>query len=166
MIWDLDDNEYIDYAGGMGPLILGHNHPRVLAAVTQAMKSGQCFAGQHELEIDFAERLVDTIPWIESIRIGLSGSEMDLLAIRIAKAVTGRSKILRFTGHYHGWLDPLLVGAGVTTMPIGSPLIGLGQSVAAASEILMCEWNDVSTFPWLYRIGEGTLQKARDVIGN
>lgn len=144
MIWDLDDNEYIDYAGGMGPLILGHNHPRVLAAVTQAMKSGQCFAGQHELEIDFAERLVDTIPWIESIRIGLSGSEMDLLAIRIAKAVTGRSKILRFTGHYHGWLDPLLVGAGVTTMPIGSPLIGLGQSVAAASEILMCEWNDVS----------------------
>ena len=144
LIWDIDDNEYIDYAAGMGPTILGHNHPRVLAAVTQAMKSGQCFAGQHELESEFAESLVAAIPWIENIRIGLAGSDMDLLAIRIAKAVTGRSNILRFTGHYHGWIDPLLVGSGAPTTPFGSPPVGPGQSVAAASEIVMCEWNDIS----------------------
>jgi glutamate-1-semialdehyde 2,1-aminomutase len=144
MIWDLDGNEYIDYAAGMGPTILGHNNPRVLSAVTQAMQSGQCFAGQHELEVEFAERLISAIPWVESIRIGLAGSDMDLLAIRIAKAVTGRSKVLRFTGHYHGWLDPLLVGPGVISSPYGSSPVGPGQSVAAASEIVMCEWNDIS----------------------
>lgn len=143
LIWDIDGNEYIDYAAGMGPTILGHNHPRVLAAVTQAMQSGQCFAGQHELETEFAERLISAVPWIENIRIGLAGSEMDLLAVRIAKAVTGRSKVLRFTGHYHGWLDPLLVGPGAAPSPFGSPPVGPGQSVAAASEIVMCEWNDV-----------------------
>ena len=143
-IWDVDGNEYIDYAAGMGPTILGHNHPQVLAAVTNAMKSGQCFAGQHELETEFAERLIAAVPWIENIRIGVAGSEMDLLAIRIAKAVTGRSKILRFTGHYHGWLDPLLVGPGEAPKPFGTPPVGPGQSAAASSDIVMCEWNDVS----------------------
>ncbi|GDX15477.1 glutamate-1-semialdehyde 2,1-aminomutase [Actinomycetes bacterium] len=144
MIWDIDGNEYIDYAAGMGPTILGHNHPRVLAAVQQALQSGQCFAGQHELEAEFAERLIGAVPWIENIRIGLAGSDMDLLAVRIAKAVTGRSKVLRFTGHYHGWIDPLLVGPGAAPTPFGTPPVGPGQSVAAASEIVMCEWNDVS----------------------
>ena len=121
MIWDIDGNEYIDYAAGMGPTILGHNHPRVLAAVQQALQSGQCFAGQHELEAEFAERLIGAVPWIENIRIGLAGSDMDLLAVRIAKAVTGRSKVLRFTGHYHGWIDPLLVGPGAAPTPFGTP---------------------------------------------
>ena len=144
MIWDIDGNEYVDYAAGMGPTILGHNHPRLLAAVVEAMKSGQCFAGQHELEAEFAERLIGAVPWIENIRIGLAGSDMDLLAVRIAKAVTGRSKVLRFTGHYHGWIDPLLVGPGAAPTPFGTPPVGPGQSVAAASEIVMCEWNDVS----------------------
>lgn len=102
MISDIDGNEYIDYAAGMGPTILGHNHPRVLAAVQQALQSGQCFAGQHELEAEFAERLIGAVPWIENIRIGLAGSDMDLLAVRIAKAVTGRSKVLRFTGQLDG----------------------------------------------------------------
>jgi len=144
LIWDIDGNEYVDYAAGMGPTILGHNHPRVLAAVTKAMQSGQCFAGQHELESEFAERLISAVPWIENIRIGMTGSEMDLLAMRIAKAVTGRSKILRFTGHYHGWLDPLLVGPGSAPSPFGTPPIGQGQSTAASSEVVMCEWNDIS----------------------
>lgn len=142
-LWDIDGNEYIDYAAGMGPLILGHGHPRILRAVTKALGEGQCFAGQHELEAEFGELLVGAVPWIENIRIGLTGSEMDLLAIRISKASTGRPKVLRFTGHYHGWLDPLLVGVGPLPEPYGVPPVGPGQSIAASSEIVMCEWNDI-----------------------
>ena len=143
-LWDVDGNEYIDYAGGMGPMLLGHNHPRVLAAVRQALEVGQCFAGQNEFEAEFGERLVAAVPWIESIRIGVAGSEMDLLAVRIARAVTGRARVLRFVGHYHGWLDPLLVGAGPMPAPFGHPPVGLGQSVAASDDVIICEWNDLA----------------------
>ena len=142
LLWDVDGNEYIDYAAGMGPTILGHNHPQVLAAVAKALKSGQCFAGQNDLEAVFAERLIGAVPWIENIRIGLTGSEMDLLAVRIARAITGREKILRFSGHYHGWLDPLLVGAGAYALPFGTPPVGPGQSVASSADVVICEWND------------------------
>jgi glutamate-1-semialdehyde 2,1-aminomutase len=143
-LWDVDGNEYIDYAGGMGPMLLGHNHPRVIAAVRRALDVGQCFAGQNEFEADFGERLVAAIPWIESIRIGLAGSEMDLLAVRIARAVTGRARVLRFVGHYHGWLDPLLIGAGPLPVPFGHPPIGPGQSAAASDDVIICEWNDLT----------------------
>ena len=143
-IWDVDGNDYIDYAGGMGPLILGHNHPRILAAVRQALEIGQCFAGQNEFEAEFGERLVDAVPWIESIRIGLAGSDVDLLAVRIARAVTGRARVLRFVGHYHGWLDPLLVGYGPIPEPFGHPPVGAGQSLAASDDVIICEWNDLA----------------------
>jgi glutamate-1-semialdehyde 2,1-aminomutase len=143
-LWDVDGNEYIDYAGGMGPMLLGHNHPRVLAAVHQALDVGQCFAGQNEFEAEFGERLVAAVPWIESIRIGLTGSEMDLLAVRIARAATGRARVLRFVGHYHGWLDPLLAGAGPMPSPFGRPTVGSGQSVAASDDVVICEWNDLA----------------------
>ena len=80
LLWDVDDNVYIDYAAGMGPMVLGHNHPAVTAAVKQSLWTGQLFAGQHPLEAEFAETLVGALPWIESIRMGMSGTEMDLLA--------------------------------------------------------------------------------------
>ena len=92
-----------------------------LAAVRNALEVGQVFAGQNEFEAEFGERLVAAVPWIESIRIGLTGTEMDLLAVRIARAATGRARVLRFVGHYHGWLDPLLVGAGPMPEPFGRP---------------------------------------------
>lgn len=142
-IWDVDGNEYIDYAGGMGPLVLGHNHPRILAAVKASLELGQCFAGQHEQEAEFAELLVDAVPWIESIRIGLAGSDVDLLAVRIARAATGRPKVLRFVGHYHGWLDPLLVGAGPMPEPFGRPPVSNGMSLAASEDVVIAEWNDL-----------------------
>ena len=141
---DVDGNDYVDYAGGMGPMILGHNHPRVLAAVRRALEVGQCFAGQNEYEAEFGERLTAAVPWIESIRIGLAGSDVDLLAVRIARAVTGRSRILRFVGHYHGWIDPLLVGSGPIPEPFGHPPVDNGMSVAASDDIIICEWNDLS----------------------
>ena len=143
-MWDVDGNEYVDYAGGMGPMVLGHNHPRVLDAVRNALEIGQAFAGQNEFEAEFGERLVDTVPWIESIRVGLTGTEVDLLALRIARAATGRTKVLRFAGHYHGWLDPLLVGSGPIPEPFGRPPLDPGQSLAASDDVVICEWNDLA----------------------
>ena len=105
---------------GMGPMILGHRHPAVIAAVRDALDAGQLFAGQNRLEAEFAEMLVGALPWVESIRIGLTGTEMDLLAVRIARAATGRQRVVRFVGHYHGWLDPLFIDGAATPEPFGS----------------------------------------------
>lgn len=153
-LWDVDGNDYVDYAGGMGPMILGHNHPQVLAAVRNALEVGQMFAGQNEFEAEFGERLVDAIPWIESIRIGLAGTEVDLLAVRIARAVTGRAKVLRFAGHYHGWLDPLLTGPGLLPEPFGRPPVDRGQSLAASDDIVICEWNDPALVEQVLETGQ------------
>ena len=144
LLWDVDDNVYIDYAAGMGPMILGHNHPAVTAAVQQSLSTGQLFAGQHPLEAEFGETLVGVLPWIESIRMGMSGTEMDLLAVRIARAATGRHKVVRFTGHYHGWLDPLFVDMTVTAPPMEAVPLTAGQSVSAATDVILCEWNDIA----------------------
>lgn len=142
-LWDVDGNRYVDYAAGMGPMVLGHNHPAVTDAVRASLDSGQLFAGQNRLEAEFAEAIVGALPWIESIRIGMSGTEMDLLAVRIARAATGRTKAVRFAGHYHGWLDPLFIDMTVTPEPLGEVPITAGQSAAAAADVLVCEWNDL-----------------------
>jgi glutamate-1-semialdehyde 2,1-aminomutase len=143
-LWDVDGRVYIDYAAGMGPMILGHNHPAVTDAVRASLTNGQLFAGQNRLEAEFAETLVSVLPWVESIRIGLTGTEMDLLAVRIARATTGRAKAIRFAGHYHGWLDPLFIDMGVTPEPFGPAPLTAGQSAAAASDVIVCEWNDLA----------------------
>jgi len=153
LLWDVDGNEYVDYAAGMGPMILGHNHPAVVDAVRESLAVGQLFAGQCELEAVFAELLVDALPWIESIRVGLSGTEMNLLAVRIARATTGRQKVLRFVGHYHGWLDPLFVGGAEPSTPNGIPLAP-GQSVAAAADLVLVEWNDLAAVEAALSTGE------------
>ncbi len=143
MLWDVDGNAYVDYAAGMGPMVLGHNHPAVTEAVQQSLSTGQLFAGQNTYEAEFAETLVGALPWVESIRIGMSGTEMDLLAVRIARATTGRRKVVRFTGHYHGWLDPLFINMGVTPDPMGAVPLTPGQSASAADDVVICEWNDL-----------------------
>ncbi len=154
LLWDIDDNVYIDYAAGMGPMVLGHNHPAVTAAVQKSLSIGQLFAGQHPLEAEFAETLVGALPWVESIRIGMSGTEMDLLALRIARATTGRHKVVRFSGHYHGWLDPLFVNMAVIPEPLGSVPLTPGQSVSAASDVILCEWNDLGQIARALETGE------------
>ena len=119
LLWDVDGNEYVDYAAGMGPMILGHCHPAVVSAVQASLSTGQLFAGQNRYEAELAEMVVGVLPWIESIRVGLSGTEMDLLAVRIARAATGRRRVVRFVGHYHGWLDPLFIDGAATPVPFG-----------------------------------------------
>lgn len=154
LLWDVDGNVYIDYAAGMGPMVLGHNHPAVSAAVQDWLGMGQLFAGQHRLEAEFAEAFVGALPWIESIRMGMSGTEMDLLAVRIARATTGRHKIVRFAGHYHGWLDPLFVDMAATAEPLEPVPLTAGQSVSAAADVIMCEWNDITQLEQAFESGD------------
>src|SRR5688572_20902314 len=114
-IWDVDGNEYLDFTLSQGPLILGHSHPHVLERVAQASAEGQLFAAQHLLELELAEVLQRLIPCAELMRFGLSGSEAVHTALRTARAVTGRSKFLRFEGQYHGWLDNVAYGISATS---------------------------------------------------
>jgi glutamate-1-semialdehyde 2,1-aminomutase len=115
-IVDVDGNESLDFTLSQGPLILGHSHPRVLAEVSRATAEGQLFAGQHLRELELAETLQRLIPCAELLRFSLSGSEADHVALRLARAVTGRPKFLRFEGHYHGWFDNVAVGISAPSL--------------------------------------------------
>lgn len=143
-IWDIDNNQYLDFAMGMGPHILGHSPKVVISAVRQALDEGQLFAGQNLYELQLAELFVLLLPWIEQIRIGLSGTEMNLLAIRIARAHTRKQKIIRFAGHYHGWLDPLFVNP-LSADSADENFLTAGQSKTAANDILLAQWNDIDS---------------------
>jgi glutamate-1-semialdehyde 2,1-aminomutase len=137
-IWDVDGNEYRDFALSQGPMIVGHSHPHVLQSVCRASEQGQLFAGQHVLELELAERLQRLIPCAERLRLSLSGSEADHAALRVARAATGRSRFVRFEGHYHGWLDNVafgVAGPGVWTE-------GLPERVL--DEAVVLPWNDLS----------------------
>ncbi|WP_217452038.1 aminotransferase class III-fold pyridoxal phosphate-dependent enzyme [Mucilaginibacter humi] len=104
-IYDVDGNEYLDFTLSRGPLIPGHSHPEVIKAVTDYSATGQLFAGQHIQEIELAEKISQLIPTAELMRFCLDGSEAVQTAFRVARAKTGKSKFLRFEGHYHGWMD-------------------------------------------------------------
>lgn len=125
---DIDGNDYVDYALGMGPNILGHAHPAVIDAVDAALRQGQLFAGQHRGETELAELVVALVPGAELVRFGQSGTEMDQLALRLARAYTGRARFVRFDGHYHGWLDPLYAGA---------------DGAHPSADQIILDWNDV-----------------------
>lgn len=146
---DADGNDYIDYVLGMGPAILGHRPASVVEAVGTALTLGQTLAGQHETELELAELIVRAVPCAEQVRIASSGSEAVQLALRIARAATGRRLVLKFEGHYHGWLDTIMVSTSPSEADAGpddSPtpvLQSVGQSAAAASEVRVLPWNDV-----------------------
>jgi glutamate-1-semialdehyde 2,1-aminomutase len=105
-MWDVDGNEYLDYTLAWGPLILGHAHPRITEAVEAALRRGWLYGAQHELEIRVAERLVELIPCAERVVFSNTGTEAAQIAFRLARGFTRRSRILRFNGHYHGWIEP------------------------------------------------------------
>ncbi len=126
--WDVDDNEYVDYCGGHGALLLGHNHPAVVAAVARQLERGTHYGACHELEIRWAETIRHLMPAAERVRFTSSGTEATLLAIRIARASTGKSRILRFAGHFHGWHDHVASAYG--SHFDGSPTPGVLPAVA------------------------------------
>jgi glutamate-1-semialdehyde 2,1-aminomutase len=142
-VFDVDGNEYIDYVGSWGPLILGHAQPAVLRAVREAMARGTSFGAPTEAEIELAEAITRALPTVEKVRMVSSGTEATMSAIRLARGVTGRDRILKFEGCYHGHSDGLLVGAGsgVATLSIpGSP----GVPAAMTELTVQAPFNDLS----------------------
>jgi len=118
---DVDGNTYIDYVGSWGPMILGHSHPKVLRALREAMGSGTSFGAPTARESDLAEAIRRALPSIQKVRMVSSGTEATMSALRLARGVTGRSRILKFDGCYHGHSDGLLVGAGSGVATLGIP---------------------------------------------
>jgi glutamate-1-semialdehyde 2,1-aminomutase len=142
-LWDADGHAYLDYVGSWGPMILGHADPGVLRAVRAALKDGTSFGAPTELETALAERVVDAVPSVERVRFVSSGTEATMSALRLARAATGRDRILKFDGCYHGHADALLVGAGsgVATLGIpGSP----GVPAAFTGLTVQAPYNDLA----------------------
>ena len=145
---DVDGNDYIDYALGMGPAILGHAPKSVTNTVAESLATGQLFAGQSRVELELARRLREYVPGAELVRIGMTGSEMVQAALRVARAATGRSKIVKFGGHYHGWFDNVLtqectfsIDGALRTTP--APL-SRGQPPLSLADTVVLPWNDLA----------------------
>jgi glutamate-1-semialdehyde 2,1-aminomutase len=138
--WDVDGNRYVDYFGGHGSLLLGHSHPTVMAAVHAALERGTHFGACHELEVRWAELITRMVPSAERVRFTSSGTEATLMALRLARAYTGRPKLVRFRGHFHGWQDHMT--SGHSNHFDGTPTSGVVAGVA--ENVLLCDPNDVA----------------------
>ncbi|MDR3632856.1 MAG: glutamate-1-semialdehyde 2,1-aminomutase [Isosphaeraceae bacterium] len=142
-LFDIDGHQYIDYIGSWGPMILGHGHPRVRKAVSDALERGSSFGAPTVREIEIAEAVVATVPSIEMVRFVSSGTEAAMSAVRLARGVTGRNKIIKMAGHYHGHVDALLVQAGSSATTLGTPN-SPGVTPGATADTLLCPFNDAS----------------------
>jgi glutamate-1-semialdehyde 2,1-aminomutase len=152
--WDVDGNELIDHWMGHGALLLGHNHPRVTAAVAEQVHKGTHYGACHELEVAWAEQVVGLIPSAEWVRFTMSGTEATMLAIRDARAFTGREKIIRFAGHFHGWHDFAMAGyqppfdtptsTGVPKAVAESMLVAYPNNIDSVRELLDAHPNEVA----------------------
>ena len=143
-LFDADGNAYIDYIGSWGPMILGHRHPAVIAAISSALEKGTSFGAPTELEIELAELIVEAVSSVDMVRMVNSGTEATMSAIRLARGYTGRDKIIKFDGCYHGHADSLLVeaGSGVATLQIpGSS----GVPATFVEHTLSLPYNDIDT---------------------
>ena len=136
--WDVDGRCYVDYFGGHGALLLGHCHPEVMAAVHTQLDRGTHYGASHELEIEWAERVKALIPSAERVRFTSSGTEATLMAVRLARAFTGRPKLVRFNHHFHGWHDHMT--SGHASHFDGTPTTGVLDAVAG--NVLLCDQND------------------------
>ncbi|HEX9529124.1 MAG TPA: glutamate-1-semialdehyde 2,1-aminomutase [Streptosporangiaceae bacterium] len=152
-IYDADGHEYVDYLLGLGPMILGHRHPVVTAAVAAAITEyGTCPGLPYPLEIEAARKVVDAVPGVDMVRFTNSGSEAAGSAVRIARAYTGRRLVIRFEGHYHGWqdtiywsnhVDPAAAGPASRPRPVPS---GPGVPAELAATLIVLTWNDAESF--------------------
>lgn len=140
--WDANDQRYIDYIGSWGPMILGHGHPAVLEAVQKAALDGFSFGAPTEREVELAEEIVKLVPSIDMVRLVSSGTEAGMSAIRLARGATGRKKIIKFEGCYHGHADALLVKAGSGLATFGNPT-SAGVPPEVVQHTLVLEYNNV-----------------------
>lgn len=140
--WDVDGNRYIDYLAAYGPIILGHAHPTVTSAIASAAENGILYGTPTELETEFAVMLKQAIPSLDKVRFVNSGTEAVMTTIRVARAYTGREKIIKFAGCYHGHSDLMLVAAGSGPSTLGTP-DSAGVTSAIADEVITVPYNDI-----------------------
>ena len=148
-VWDADNKSYIDYVGSWGPLILGHAHPEVIKAVQNKIKDGLTFGAPTEAELEIAELLCKLVPSIEQVRLVSSGTEATMTAIRLARGYTGRNRIIKFEGCYHGHDDALLVKAGSGALTLGCPTsAGVPAEVTNSTTVL--NFNDLEELEQIF----------------
>ena len=166
-LWDEDGKEYIDYVGSWGPMILGHAHPEVVAAVQQTAVNSLSFGAPTALELEMAELVTKLVPSMEQLRLVSSGTEATMSAIRLARGFTGRSKIVKFEGCYHGHADALLVKAGSGALTFGQPS-SAGVPPEVAAHTLTLTYNDSAAVEQLFsQIGsEIACVIVEPVVGN
>src|SRR5262245_1587826 len=148
-IWDTEGRTYIDYVGSWGPLVVGHSHPRVVRATQQAAAKGLSFGAPTVRETEMAELLCRLVPSLEQVRLVSSGTEATMSAIRLARGHTGRSKIVKFEGCYHGHADGLLVKAGSGALTFGQPS-SAGVPPATAADTLVAGYNDAAALEAIF----------------
>src|SRR6185312_6360281 len=141
-LWDAEGTRYIDYIGSWGPAILGHADPEVVLAVQQAAVNGLSFGAPTEAEVDLAEAIIARMPSIQQVRLVSSGTEATMSAIRLARGYTGRDKIIKFEGCYHGHADSLLVKAGSGMLTFGNPT-SAGVPPEFVHHTLVLDYNDL-----------------------
>jgi len=166
-MWDADGNEYLDYVGSWGPMILGHNHPDVRGALEVALGKGTSFGAPAAGEVELAERVVDMVPSVEVVRMVNSGTEATMSALRLARAATGRDRVIKFRGGYHGHGDSFLVEAGSGAATLGVPS-SPGVTEGAAKDTLVAEFNDLDSVEALFRENDGQVAAVfvEPVAGN
>ena len=150
-IWDADDKRYIDYVGSWGPLVLGHAHPQVVKAVQDAAGRGLSFGAPTEAELEMAQWITHCLPSMQQVRLVSSGTEATMSAIRLARGFTGRSKIIKFEGCYHGHADSLLVKAGSGALTLGQPS-SAGVPPEITAHTLVLDYNDATMLETAFKL--------------
>ncbi len=166
-LWDVDSNEYVDYVGSWGPLVLGHCHAQVMRAVQDAMKEGTSFGAPSPREVKLGKLVRERMPWIQKMRFVSSGTEATTAAIRLARGFTGRDDLLKFDGCYHGAGDSLLVKAGSGVETLGLP-DSPGVPADLARHTLTLPWNDLAAAERLFERAGATIAAVitEPVVGN
>ena len=155
-LWDADGQEYIDYIGSWGPMILGHGHPEVLESVAKAIRDGLSFGAATEREVEMAEQICTMVPSVEMVRMVNSGTEAVMSALRAARGFTGRDKIIKFAGCYHGHTDAMLVDAGSGLMTQGIPG-SAGVPEGCTKDTLTAAYNDLDSVRALFEANPGEI---------
>ena len=166
-LWGADGTRYIDYVGSWGPMVLGHAHPSILRAITEAAAMGTSYGAPTEREVLFAEALCEAVPSMDKVRLCSSGTEACMSALRLARGFTGRDKVLKFEGCYHGHADFLLVKAGSGAATFGVP-DSAGVPAAAALNTLTARYNDLDAVRALFAAQGGDIAAVivEPVVGN